>query len=94
MDMENLDVEIGFPVGKSLAGKEDIRSGELPAGRYGVCLHQGPYDAIEPAYKALTDFVNEQGLTPTGLSYEMYLNDPQATPPEELQTRILFPLAS
>ena len=94
MDMQNLDVEIGFPVGKALPGKGEIQSSTIPAGQYAGCIHTGPYNAIEPAYTALIAWIKQKGFEATGISYEFYLNDPSETPPDELQTRILFPLKS
>jgi effector-binding domain-containing protein len=92
MDMQDLDVEIGFPVTKPLAGKDDIQASEVPGGKLGYALHTGRYGDIAPAYDALTQFVKEQGYEPTGVSYEFYLNDPEETPQEKLQTQIVFPL--
>lgn len=92
MDMSNLEIEIGFPVAKSLPGQGEVKPGELPAGRYAACLHSGPYQELGKAYDALTNWVAEQGLEPTGVAYEYYLNDPEVTAPEALQTRIVFPL--
>ncbi len=92
MDMQDLDVEIGFPVSKPLAGKGDIQASEVPGGKLAVAMHVGPYGDIAPAYDALFQFVKEQGYEPTGISYEFYLNDPEETPPEKLQTQIIFPL--
>ena len=92
MDMQNLDVEIGFPVSKKLSGKGDIKASEIPGGKVATCLHVGPYSAIAPAYNALSQWIKDNGYEATGVTYEMYLNDPAQTPPEELQTQILFPL--
>jgi effector-binding domain-containing protein len=92
MDMENLDVEIGIPVAKKLAGKDEIKAGELPGGKVATCLHVGPYSEVEPAYAALSEWIEANGYQPTGVAYEMYLNDPNQTPPQELQTQIMFPL--
>jgi len=44
------------------------------------------------AYDALNQWVTENGYTPSGVVYEMYLDDPSQTPPQELKTLILFPL--
>jgi len=44
MDMQNLDIEIGFPVSKKLPDKGDIKPGEIPAGNFAICLHTGPYE--------------------------------------------------
>jgi len=92
MDLQDLDVEIGFPVAKFLDSKDDIQANEVPGGKVGYALHTGRYGVIAPAYDALTQFVKEQGYEPTGVSYEFYLNDPEETPQEKLQTQIIFPL--
>jgi effector-binding domain-containing protein len=36
--------------------------------------------------------VQDSGYQASGVSYEIYLNDPTCTPPQELRTQILFPL--
>jgi len=92
MDMQDLDVESGFPVAAALPGKGDVQPGEIPAGRAASCVHVGPYDQFEQTYAALTAFVAGQGLEATGASYEFYTNNPTEVPPEELRTQILFPL--
>ena len=92
MDMQNLDVEIGFPVSKDLPGKNDIKASNIPAGKYASCVFTGPYSDIEPAYTTLSRWINEKGYDVTGIAYELYLNDPDVTPPNELKTEILFPL--
>lgn len=92
MDMQDLDVEIGFPVPGKLPGRDDIKASEIPGGRAATCLYVGPYSDIGPAYNALSQWMKENGHEPTGVAYEMYLDDPDQTPPEELKTQILFPL--
>jgi len=89
-DMQNLDIEIGFPVSKNLTGKEDIKMSEIPSGRFASCLYTGPYNEIEPAYNELTNWIEEKGYESTGVAYEIYLNDPSQTPPEDLKTEIYF----
>ena len=90
MDMQNLDLEIGFPVASVLAGRGEIQSGHIPGGKAATTIYTGPYNAIEPAYNALTAFIQKNGHKATGVTYEFYLNDPGETPAEELQTKILF----
>ena len=94
MDMQNLDVEIGFPVARTINGKGDIRAGEIPGGKVVTCLYTGPYSDIAPAYDALAQWIKDNGYTATGVSYEMYLDDPSDTSPQELKTQIVFPLKS
>ena len=93
MDMQNLDVEIGFPVGRQLAGKGEIQASEFPGGKLASVMHVGPYDQVGPAYDALTQWVKEQGYEVTGVAYELYYSGPE-TPPQEIKTEIMFPIKS
>lgn len=92
MDMQNLDVEAGFPVEKMMPGDEVVHPGEVPAGQRASVLHAGPYDKLGDAYQTLTDFIKEEGYEPSGVAYEFYLNSPREFPPEKLETLIVFPL--
>jgi effector-binding domain-containing protein len=92
MDMQDLDVEIGFAVAEKLPGRGDIQAGELPAGTIGSCIFIGPYVEMETAYEALASYVTEQGHEPTGVAYEFYLNDPTEVPVEESVTQIVYTL--
>lgn len=92
MDMKDLDVEAGIPVNQPLPDKDDIQSGEIPAGKYASATHTGPYSDVEPIYNAIMQWMKDKGYETTGVSYEFYLNDPDETPPEKLETLILFPV--
>lgn len=92
MDMQDLDLEIGFPFQKSLGSEGDVQAGELPGGKAAECLHVGPYEKVAAAYEAIQKWLDENGHTPSGVAYEFYLNDPRTTRPEDLQTQVVFPL--
>jgi len=93
MEMENLDIEAGFPVLKKLPGKDDVKASEIPAGKVATCVYTGPYgEEMKAAYEALGKLVVEKGLVSTGIVYEIYFNSPMDTPQEKLQTKIVFPL--
>jgi effector-binding domain-containing protein len=92
MDMQDLDLEIGFPFVQQLQGEGEVVTGEIPAGTAAACLHVGPYDQLGAAYEALQQWMTANGYTPSGVAYEFYLNDPQSTPATELQTQLVFPL--
>ncbi len=94
LDMQNLDIEVGFPVAKRLPGKGDIQAGEIAGGKFASCLYVGPYADCGAVYEAVNKFIVENGYAPTGVSYEYYLNDPNATPHEEPQTLIVLPVKS
>lgn len=91
MDMQNLDVELGFPVARKLAGRGEIQASEFPGGKLASVMHVGPYDQMVPTYDALTQWVKSQGLETTGVAYELYYTGPD-TPPQGMRTEIIFPL--
>ena len=92
MDMQDLDIEVGFPVSGTLEGKGEMQPGLIPGGKQAACLHIGPYNAVEPAYNALIEYIGQTGHEATGVAYEFYLNDPNETSELELQTQIVFPI--
>jgi effector-binding domain-containing protein len=92
MDMQDLDLEIGFPVTHQLPGEGNIQACEMAAGDYGVCIHVGPYGTMEPTYQTLAEYITQQGREANGTAYEVYIDDPAIVPMEEMQTQILFPL--
>ena len=94
MDMNDMDVEIGFPVERALPGRGEIQASQIPGGWQASLLFIGRYDAMVPAYQELTEFVKTSGHEATGVAYEFYLNDPSELSPEQAQTLIMFPLKS
>ena len=93
LDMEDLDLEIGYPVSRALEGRGDIQASQIPGGKKLSCLYTGPYAEMEAAYHAMSGYIGEQGLHPTGIMYKYYLNDPREVPEEDLQTRINYLLS-
>jgi effector-binding domain-containing protein len=92
LDMQDLDMEIGFPVQQPFSSLETVQNSEIPAGRYATTLHIGPYNQMDAAYGALNSWIQQNSFQATGAAYEFYLNDPREVDPKDLQTRILFPL--
>jgi len=90
MDMNDLDVEMGFPICESVPDKDDIKMGIIPKGKYAETLHVGPYDQLKEAYSSLMNWMAEEKHDGTGIAYEYYLNDPSEVDPMTLETRILF----
>ena len=90
MDMQDLDIEVGFPVTESITGKDEIKPGTIPAGKQLTCIYKGPYSQMEATYIAIMDYVAANNHTWTGVSYEFYLNDPVDTSENELLTKIVL----
>ena len=91
MDMQNLDVEIGFPVPSPLPGKEDIKPSVIPAGRFVFCMYRGPYTEIEDTYNEMAQWIRSNVFESAVKAYEYYYNGPEY-PESEFLTRIMMPL--
>jgi effector-binding domain-containing protein len=90
MDMENLNIEIGFPVSKVLPGQGEIIPDVIPAGKKSTCLYKGPYQEMVPVYDGMNKWLSDNGHEPTGVVYEFYYNSPMEVPESELLTKIVF----
>jgi effector-binding domain-containing protein len=90
MDMQDLDIEAGFPVAKPMPAKGEIQAGEIPGGTYAVCHYTGPYKEVGPAYEVLTKFAQGEGYAPAGeIAYEWYFDGPDV-PEKDLRTDVAF----
>ncbi|MDG5814608.1 GyrI-like domain-containing protein [Chitinispirillales bacterium ANBcel5] len=92
MDMQNLDIEIGMPVKREVLGVNEVEAKMTLSGKAATCVYKGPYKNIESAYNELAEFVKNEGLRPKGIACEMYLNNPMEVSPEDLLTKLSFPL--
>jgi effector-binding domain-containing protein len=92
LDMQNLDVEMGFPVTKALPETEEIKTREIETQQVVSTMHQGPYAKMEPTYIELFKWIEENGYHPTGVCYEYYHNSPEEVPESELLTEIVLPI--
>ncbi|MBI9080197.1 MAG: GyrI-like domain-containing protein [Pseudodesulfovibrio sp.] len=66
----------------------------IDKGKYAICTHKGPYKNLENTYaeimgKWLPQSGQELDENP---SFELYLNDPGETSPEDLLTEIHIPI--
>jgi len=83
---------MGVLVSKPVPGKGEITSTAIPAGKQVAGIFQGPYSKMEPFYKSMTDWMTANGLIPTGVVYEFYLNSPMEVAESELLTKVVFPV--
>ncbi|OPZ70447.1 MAG: Bacterial transcription activator, effector binding domain [Firmicutes bacterium ADurb.Bin456] len=92
LDMQDLDVEMGFPVRVQLPGRGEIKSGAIPGGKIVSCMYKGPYAKMEEPYNNIFKWIGENGFEPKGVYYEYYYNSPDDVPENELLTKIVIPL--
>jgi AraC family transcriptional regulator len=82
-------------VDEAVEGEGEVGIQSVGGGRYAVTTHRGPYENLETTYAELMG----RWLPLSGerlgdnLCFELYLNDPQSTPAEELLTDIYISIA-
>jgi effector-binding domain-containing protein len=96
-----LDIELGVPAEMSFGDDGPVRAGVLPAGRYVVLRHTGPYDGLIASNAALLHWADEQGIaldswdTADGTAWrgraEHYLTNPAEEPdPAKWEVDVAF----
>ena len=88
------DIELCVPIAPGFAGDADVYGRELEGGTMAITIHRGPYPEIGLAYHTLTGWVAEHGHEMAAPPREVYLNDPHTVGPEDLLTRVEFPICS
>src|SRR6185369_16534760 len=62
-DMDKgLDIEVGFPIATEVPGNDRVSVVTLPAGRYAVTVHSGPYDDLVAATAELLAWAEKNGI--------------------------------
>ncbi|NND04507.1 MAG: GyrI-like domain-containing protein [Acidimicrobiia bacterium] len=87
------DIELCIPVATPVESSNDIYSCEVGGDHIAMVMHRGPYHELSAAYGAITQWIGEHGHSPAGPPREIYLNDPQTVAPEDLLTRVEWPIA-
>lgn len=91
---ENLRSHAGIIVGADFAVPENLEPIDVPDGRMAVMHYKGPYAGLSAAYDYLySDWLAQSGeALRDAPSFEVYLNDPMDTKPDDLLTDICVPL--
>jgi effector-binding domain-containing protein len=64
----------------------------IPPQRVVSLIHKGPYETIGQAYTRLNDHITRNGLSYAGPMMDLYLNDPNKVPRDEVMTEIQAPI--
>ncbi len=88
----DIDVEVAIPI----IGRIEVTGGaevkNLPGARVLAVVHKGSYETLHLTYKEIFDYMARSGLEFAGPVRELYLNDPDKTPSEDLITEIQVPI--
>ncbi len=88
----NADIEVAVPVSGKVEDSDEIKGYELPGGKMAKIVHKGPHQDCGPTYEMLFAWLEENGKKIVGPTREVYLNDPNEVPQEELLTEIYAPI--
>ena len=89
-------IEAGMPVagtGGATGENSEVQAGTLPGGWVATATHTGPYDQLHDAHAAVQQWLEAEGLTPSGGPWESYVTDPADYPdPKDWKTEIFWPV--
>ena len=93
---EELLWEIQCPIGGDVApgGPDEQGLGvkRVEGAEVAATMHKGPYEKVAGTIQALEAWIAENGYQIVGPYEEVYISEPEKTPPEELLTEIRFPV--
>ncbi len=89
---DSITYEAGLPVAEPFGGEGDVVAGEIGGGKAAVGMHIGPYGKLGETYGQMQAWLEAQGLKPSTVMWESYLNDPDTTEPEQLRTEVYWPV--
>jgi AraC family transcriptional regulator len=92
---DKLRYDAAMTVSRPVAPEGEFGVTELAGGDYATLLHKGPYETLSRSYRLLFGgWLPKSGRELRDApAFEIYLNSPQNTRPEELRTMIHVPLA-
>ena len=93
--VSDLRSHAGFEMATDVEVASPLEIVDLPGGRHAVLTFKGPYAGLPEAYDHLYGaWLRDAGETPANSpSFEIYLNSPMDTAPDNLLTELHLPLA-
>jgi DNA-binding transcriptional MerR regulator len=89
----NWVIEAGFVVDGEVTPHEEVHPLEVPGGRCASLIHEGPYEELGLANRAMGKWFTDNGHEMTELPYERYITDPTVeTDPAKYKTEVVWPL--
>jgi AraC family transcriptional regulator len=92
---ERLRYDAAVVVPESTGPEGEVGIQEVGQGDYATTIHRGPYENLSQTYAAICgEWAPASGREiASGPAIEFYLNSPDNTPPEALETEVCLPLA-
>jgi effector-binding domain-containing protein len=86
------EVEVCIPVQASFPSSDGFQCHKLEEDQVATTVHCGPYEELSSAYHSTLAWIEENTYQLAGSPREIYLNDPRMVGPDELQTKLEFPV--
>ena len=86
-------VEAAIPVAKKAEGSGDVYGTQFGPTAVVTANHAGAWSTIQATHQAINIWINEQGLTPSGAPWNVYMTTPAMEPDtSRWQTAIFYPV--
>lgn len=88
-----VDIEVYMPTPRPLPSRGEIRQGNFPAQKHVWTVHEGPYERIGQAYRALQGWLDAHGYAPAGPIRDTCLVGPaDVDDPAGYRTEVAWPV--
>lgn len=89
----SFDIEVCLPISKLIVVPQGMSCYEKSQQKTLMIRYTGPYNLISKPYKALQNYINDNGLNISGPTWEEYITNPALeTDTTKWQTNIYFPV--
>ncbi len=91
MELETLDVEIGFQVARPIGTTNELVARTIQSRTVAVTIDRGPYEKQDPTLEELMKWIPQHGYKADGGIYYHYLNG-EEQPQSEYLTEMFIPV--
>lgn len=91
-DPKAFDTEAGIAFTGTVKAPSGARVTSLPGGEAAKTVHIGSYETISSEYMRLADWLAKSGKKPGDGPWEVYVDDPDTTPPAHVKTEVYWPV--
>jgi effector-binding domain-containing protein len=91
---ENVKWAFGFVVAKGTPATPPVKVMEFKKQKAVFYYHKGPYSELPKIQEKMREFIKKKGYKVVYPYYNKYLNNPQMTAPELLETQLVIPIQS
>ncbi len=93
-DPDKMTFRAGFSVSAEDLAKAEglVKAAVTPAGEVLTFTHVGPYAGLRDSYGEMMKYMEKNDLKIGAPTWEIYLNTPETTPEEQLETKVFVSL--